>query len=667
MKQMLLTLALTLVAVVAQGDEPTQPSTKTTGGTSEIPIPKPEELVTTPSKHPELRWKVPAAIYVITQEDIRRSGAASIPELLRMVPGMQVAQLDANIWAISTRGFHTRFANKMLVLMDGRSVYSPLFSGVFWDAQDTLLEDIERIEVIRGPGGALWGANAVNGIVNIITKNAELTQGTLLTAGVGNEERGFGSFRCGGTMSKGGFYRVFAKYFTRDDFVDFTGARSADGWDVRRGGFRVDKDMSVSDTLMVQGDFYKEHFGQRSTFPLLTPPFAQTVDSRHPASGFDLLARWEHQGASGSNTAIQMYFDHTDREAPEGAEVRNTLDIDVQRQLAPRGRHSVIYGLGYRRSADRTAPNAFISFDPPRRTIHLFSAFVHDEISLKENLSLSLGAKFERNSFSGFEAQPSIRLAWTPDSRRTLWAAVSRAVRTPSRADHDVRINVQAFPDANGIPNLLAILGNDRFQSEKVLAYELGYRFPLGNRFLIDIATFYNEYQHLLTDEPDTPFLENSPAPPHIVVPLRFDNKQRGHTYGFEVDGDYTVTRRWRLSFGYALLHSRLHLDPTSQDTSPNPVYSPRHQFHVRSYLDLSKRLRLDVLFYDVGKIGTPPPVPAYSRFDVRLGWQPKDNLEISLVGQNVFRSQHQEFVTDLFEVPSLVQRSIYGKMTWKF
>jgi iron complex outermembrane receptor protein len=674
MKKAVLGLLLTLVPSVTWSGEQPAPSPRT-GDLMEMSIEDLMKLqVTTASKRAQALSSVPAAVYVVTQEDIRRSGLTSIPELLRMVPGMLVAQIDENKWSVASRGFNSRFVDKMLVLVDGRSVYTPLFSGVFWDSQDLLLEDIDRIEVIRGPGGSLWGANAVNGIINIITKSAQDTQGTMLHGGLGEVERGFAGFRHGSKWGNDGFYRVYAKYFTRDNLLDITGMPAPDQWDVRRGGFRVDKGTLEKGKWMAQGDIYKEHLGQRSTIPTLTAPFSQVVDDRFPVSGANALARWERKSASGTETSVQVYFDHTDRDNVEVKEVRDTFDLDFQQRLTPRGRHSLIYGGGYRRSKDRTQASQVVAFNPANRTVQLYSAFVHDEIALKKNTVLTLGSKFEHNSFSGFEVQPNVRVAWTPDDRRTLWAALSRAVRTPNRIDHDIiaqRLVLPPDPNLGNVPILIQFPTGDRsFQPEKVIAYEVGYRVRPSERVLLDVAAFYNHYTDLRTREQGAPSLNLNPVP-HLVVPFTNSNKASGHTSGVEVAGRWTVNDRWRLLFAYAQLRSKLRFhsdstDPNQMTFGQYPVFSPNRTLNVRSYLDLPGRLELDAALYAVGRV-SDINVPGYTRLDVRLGWRPKENLEISLVGQNLLKQRHQEDAPSFLEVPSQIERSLYAKVTWKW
>lgn len=433
--------------------------------------------VTTASKKAQPLSAMPAAVYVITQEDIRRSGVRSIPEALRLAPGVQVAQIDSNKWAISIRGFNNRFADKLLVLIDGRSVYTPLFSGVYWDAQDTLIEDIDRIEVVRGPSASLWGANAVNGVINIITKSAKDTQGVLATLGAGDMRRGEAAYRFGSRLGDTAHYRVFGKYSSVSDSLYEDGTRGKDGWDSLRGGFRVDWDKSTAEKVLVEGEVSGSNEGQRSTFPILSPPYTQTVDGKFPVSGWHLLGRWTRTGSSGSETSLQAYYDRSQRSIPEVFDERDTFDLDLQHHFAAGRRTTLTAGMGFRRSSDNTQAGALIQYIPANRADNLYSAFLHSETAVAPKLNLTLGARIEHNDYTGFEIQPNVRLAWSPTDHRTLWGAVSRAARTPSRSDANIDLITQTGPDPqSGLPSEVRLLGSPTFRSEEVTAYELGYR-----------------------------------------------------------------------------------------------------------------------------------------------------------------------------------------------
>ena len=459
--------------------------------------------VTSVSRKAERLSDASAAVFVITREDIRRSGVTSIPEALRMAPGLEVARIDSSKWAITARGFNGRFANKILVLFDGRTVYSPLFSGVFWDRQDTLLEDIDRIEVIRGSGATLWGANAVNGVINIITKNAGETVGGLVTAGGGNQERGFGSVRYGLKLGEDTTLRLFAKYLDRTPFVDAAGREAADSWHAVRGGFRLDSEPSEKNTLTIQGDIYDGRLGETYTLPLLVPPFSQTFDSRSSNFGANLLSRWKHVFSDTSDMSLQLYYDRTEQTMAILGEKRDTLDIDFQHRFELGDRQELIWGAGYRFTHDNITNTPTASIQPASLGQDLFSAFVQDSITIvRDKLRLTLGSKFEHNDMTGFEVQPNARLLFTPNERNTLWAAVSRAVRTPSRTENDILLNQLTIPPSTPqnpgpIPVLVEVKGSNTHISEELIAYEVGYRAKPHPRFLLDIAAFYNIYHHL--------------------------------------------------------------------------------------------------------------------------------------------------------------------------
>ncbi len=641
---------------------------------SELTELNPEELmnveVTSASKKEERLLQTSAAIHVITQEDIRRSGATSIPELLRMVPGMSVSHINANVWAASSRGFNGRFANKMLVMIDGRSVYNSITSGVFWESQDTMLEDIERVEVIRGPGATVWGANAVNGVINIITKKPQDTQGGVVTTGGGTEEKGFGSARYGGKIGKNAAYRFYTKYFNRGNFVDASGRKSVDQWDALRGGFRVDWDASERDLLTVQGDIYRGDMGRTAPIAFLSPPANGTVDVRTNQNGGNVLGRWNHFFSKKSDISLQIYYDRWKLDDPIITEGLDTFDLDFNHHLAVGKRNDVVWGLSYRYTTDFYRNSFTIAFQPTRRPLHLFTAFGQDEITLvKSRLKLTVGSKFEHNGFTGFEIQPSLRLSWTPARRQAVWAAFSRAVRTPARNDTDIRINVSAFTGQGGLPIVVALLGNPKFKSEELFANEIGYRLQANSRFTLDLATFYNVYQDLRTVEPGNPFFETSPQPSHLAIPLLIDNKMRGEVYGAEVAANWRVTPFWKLNSSYSLLRTQFHLDPSSQSTEDEATEgnSPRHQFQLRSNLTFAHNLELDTAMYYVGSLPNLQ-VPSYTRVDTRFGWRIGERLDLSVVGQNLLDNRHAEFGGQFQRIYSTeVKRSVYGKITWRF
>ncbi|MEN8129009.1 MAG: TonB-dependent receptor [Pseudomonadota bacterium] len=625
-------------------------------------------VATSPAKKPQRLSKTAAAIFVITADDIRRSGVNSIPEALRMVPGVQVAHIDADKWAISVRGFNGRFSNKLLVLIDGRSVYTPLFTGVFWDEQDTLMEDIDRIEVIRGPGATVWGANAVNGVINIITKHAKDTQGSLVSLGAGTEERGFGGVRFGGAIGEKALYRVYAKYFKRDNFVDPSGAEAADDWQVLRSGFRMDWQRDTKNTVKLQGDIYDGTAGQTVLLPSLQTPFKRSIDTDISITGGNLLGHWRRTLGKTSELNLQIYYDHTTRDDPDlFKQVRDTVDIDFQHIFSMAKRHQISWGLGYRFNNNESTASFILTLDPDNRRHDLLNAFIQDEISLLGNLlRLTVGSKFEHNDFTGFEVQPNLRLIWTPNERHAAWAAISRAVRTPSRVEHEGTISQSVIPGAP--PRLVSLMGDESFDSEKQIAFEFGYRAQPRDTLYFDVATFFNIYDDLRTLEPGTPFPELTPAPPHLVVPFLTDNKMHGETYGVELAADWRPLKDWRLRASYNFLQMDLRLDEGSGDIASTSAEgkSPQHQISLRSSFDLPHNLEIDLWLRYVDRLPSLD-VDHYVTLDARMAWKVNKNLELSLVGQNLVESRHLEFRTEFVEIlPTQVERGVYGKLLWR-
>src|SRR5712692_8982924 len=512
--------------------------------------------VTTASKEPVKATRTPAAIYVVTQEDIRRSGATSIPEALRLVPGVEVARIDSNTWSLGVRGFGSALSRSVLVLIDGRSVYTPLFAGVYWQVQDTLLEDIERIEVIRGPGGTIWGANAVNAVINIITKSAKDTHGALASSGGGNIDQGFVGFRYGGEKGKDFNYRVYGKAFTRGSEFH-PDARPFDDWRMAQTGFRTDWDLHTRDTLTLQGDLYNSDDGGRLGIASYSPPFMTNVEQNAELSGGNLVGRWRRVLSAGSDVQLETYYDRTKRKEANLAESRDTFDIDFVHHFKLPRRQDFLWGLGARISSGNvTQVVPTIVFLPNHQTDKLFSAFLQDEVPLVGNrLSLTVGVKFLHNVYTGFEIQPSARLLWTPTLHQTVWAAVSRAVRTPSRIEEQDLLTGLITPNP---PIFLRLIGNGKFTSEHLLGYEAGYRTLVNPKLYMDIAAFYNNYSNLLSLEPGAPFLETSPPPAHTVVPFFLRNGLLGNTSGIEIAPDWTPTHWWRLRGSYSYLNVEL-------------------------------------------------------------------------------------------------------------
>jgi iron complex outermembrane recepter protein len=627
--------------------------------------------VTSVSKKEQTLSQVASAIFIITQDNIRHSGATNIPDLLRMVPGLDVAQINGSTWAISSRGLNSQFANKLLVLIDGRTVYTPLFAGVYWDVQDVPLEDIERIEVIRGPGATVWGANAVNGVINIITKSSKETQGSLLTGGGGTHESGFGLAQYGGKFNQAASYRFFVKGFDRSSFPSFSGQDGHDGSDLFHAGFRVDSPLSKQDSLIVQGDLYKGSEGEIDNTPALTPPFASMLDVRTSVSGENILGRWNHSFSPHSDMTLQVYFDQAERNSVLETETVDTTDIDFQHHFERGSRQDFVWGVGYRHFSYAATGGLQVSFNPVSEGHQLFSTFVQDEITLKpDRLYLTIGAKFEHNDFSGFEFQPDVRITGNLTKNQMLWAGYSRARRTPSPADRGLRVGLAAFPGPGVLPVLLTLLGSAATVSENLDAFEAGYRTQPRANISMDLTIFYNRYGTLTTSEPGTPFLELNPQPPHLNVPIIFANLMNGETHGLETAVNWKVTDRWTLSPGYAFQRIHLQLAPTSQDqqsVSTGEGNSPHHQAQLRSHLALPRGFEWNASVYFVSRLPAQQ-VPSYTRLDTGITWRPSERVVLSLVGQNLLRDHHLEANgSDQSEISSLIKRSVYAKLAWQF
>ena len=622
--------------------------------------------VTSVSRKPQKQSEAAAAIFVITRGDLRRWGVTNIPEALRRVPGIDVARIDANKWAITSRGFNGRFANKLLVLIDGRSVYTPLFAGVYWDSLDVVLEDVDRIEVIRGPGGTLWGANAVNGVINIITKNSADTRGDMVSVTAGNEIKGIGSVRHGGKLKNGADYRIYAKYASYDEGYSADGAH--DDWRTGQVGFRSDWVKTDRDSITFQGDYYRGKAGQLVNIPggPNGPPPTTVIPTVNDTdtNGGNLLFRWSHVLEDTSNFALQVFYDHVGLDGAVLYEDRDTFDIDFQHHFKWRGKHDVVWGFDYRYTHDNTKNNPTFSLDPSSRGVNLYSVFIQDEVSLKDNLLLTAGIKLEQNDFSGFEYQPNVRLAWAVDERQTWWSSVSRAVRTPSRGEHDVTLRL--VPPATSDPGIpVYAQGNNDYDSEDLVAYELGYRLNYSNMWSVDVATFYNDYDNLRTLDP-----ESDPEPPAAVL-LPFDNNMKGRTYGVELAGQWQVRNGWRLNASYSWLDMQLRLVNGSTDSASQSAAqaSPLSKAAVWSALDLGNNLQFDAALRYVGDIKVSDvKIDSYVEADLRLGWQARPGLELSLIGQNLLDKRHTEYLPDFINIqPTEVERSIYGRMTWSF
>jgi iron complex outermembrane recepter protein len=626
------------------------------------------ESVTSVAKKETKLNQSPAAISIITQEDIRRSGLTSIPELLRMVPGLDVARINANQWAISSRGFNNQYANKLLVLVDGRAVYSPTFGGVFWNAQDVVLEDVDRIEVIRGPGATLWGANAVNGVINITTRSAKETQGGMVSTSFGTEDRPSTTVRYGGQLATNLYYRAYVKYFDREGLVDSTGRDTPDDWKSLRSGLRLDWEPSAENKLTVQGDYYGNEIEANVHETTLTPPtFFHSENVVAHNSGGNALGRWTHSFSDTAQFTLQGYYDHVQQEDNSTTVFQDTYDLDLQHRFALGTRHDIVWGMGYRLTETRITPSFPVVPTPEERNLPLYNVFVQDDLTLvRDRLHLTLGSKFEHNAFTGWEIQPSGRLLWTPVEHQTIWAAASRAVRTPTVGDRDIRSNFSAFQTSPNDPTvLLASFGNSNVRSEELTSYELGYRIEPTKRLSFDLASFYNVYDGLVGYAQGTPRFEMDPTP-HVLIPLPAKNSQSAQTYGAELSARWQVMDHWRLAASYSWL--RMHVKPDPRDEKN----SPQHQFQIRSSVDLPHHFEVNGALYFVDSIlsdsaQTALPIASYVRLDVGVTWRPMPNLELGIWGQNLLDDRHAEFNNLRNPQRVEVPRGVMGKITWRF
>ena len=605
-----------------------------------------------------------AAVFVITQEDIRRSGATSIPEILRIVPGLDVARINGNVWAISARGFNNRFANKLLVMIDGRSVYTPEFSGVFWDVQDTLLEDVDRIEVIRGPGGTLWGANAVNGIINIITKHAIETQGTLLSAGGGAAEGMSAAGRYGGSIGHNGYYRAFGKSFDRPASVGGANA-THDAWTLGRAGFRADWASRGGDNFTAQGDIYR---GTEATLGLLDPanPFADRAAMSHVA-GQDLQFRWTAIQSSRSDTTLQAYYDNTSRLQPSlvpGRLCQRTFDIDFQNHLKLGSRNDSVWGIEYRTSNDE-ANGPGLELVRDSNVSRIATAFVQDEIQVAQRFRVTVGTKLQYEPVSHLQLQPTLRLLFKASERQTIWAAATSAVRTPSESELYGRTTVGAIPDGRGNAGLIVVTGNPELKPERIESFEAGYRWQATPDIAFDATAFHNRMRNIAGTEAKQPFVDSSGR---TIIPLRSENIVNGHANGAEFLLTDAVAANWNVALGYSFFQLSATDDEGLRSSSEiGKISTPRHQLQLRSFIQLPRHLELDSSAYYVGRIGSD--VRAYLRLDTQLSWHPAKRLEVSIAGQNLLHARRAEFAGNFFEseLSTPVQRTVNGKITWRF
>ncbi len=646
--------------------------------------------VTSVSKKAEKLTHVPAAVSVITADDIRRSGALTLPDALRLAPGIHVARVDAHQWAVSTRGFNDTFAQKLLVLMDGRSVYTPVIAGTLWQAQDLIFEDVDRIEVIRGPGSSVWGANAVNGVVNVVSKPARETQGMLVSGGGGSDHRILGSLRYGGQIEEHTFFRLYGKFDDWDNSRLLGGGQANDEWWKEQGGFRFDWEPTSDDRLTLQGDLFNLQSNQTMpniifpVFGMPPPPGGYNVqlDSKWEQIGGNILGRWTTRLADDSDFSIQTYYDRGEIKLPLLKETRNTFDLDLRHRFQFTERQEIVWGGGYRLNLSNTTNSPEVRFMHDSRSDEVFNAFVQDEITLLPDLlRLTLGTKIEHNNYTGFEVQPGARLSWTPTTKQTIWTSVTRAVRTPAQFEDDAEVHVlvlPADPPFNPFPTVIALTGTPDYESEILIAYELGYRIQPLPRLTLETALFLNDYDRLRSG---VSIIDTSAVPNYVKVRNLLNNTAHGQTYGGEIAATWQMLEWWRLQSQYSVIQTDLSDSPNNLTGAPNtPDLSyPNHQISLRSSMNLGKQVEFDLWLHYVdsffvsgiskipGTSKSQGDIPSYFTLDVRLAWHPTRNLELALGAQNLI-DRHQEFAPTYTSSQSIeVSRSIYGKLTWKF
>ena len=639
--------------------------------------------VTSVSKKEQKIFRSPAAIFVITAEDIRRSGARVLPDALRNVPGLDVAQIDGSHWAISARGFNSQYSDKLLVMIDGQTVYNPLFAGVFWDMQSIPLETIERIEVIRGPGAAIWGTNAVNGVINIITKSSADSQGGMLSVSTGGsawDTQGPDFMRYGAPLGHRGHYRVTASGFNFSPNRTATGADAHDHWRVLDTGFRTDLRLSSKDSLISEGRVYQSQAGEMvQEVASLYPPVESVMVSNSRSSGWNFLTRWDRSLAGNASTTLQASFQHGNRNDSAYGVSFDIWDIDFQHHFHWTDRHDLVWGLGSRVSTDSTAPGKQLMLNPASKALKLFNGFLQDEISLQPNrLTLTVGARLEHNDFTDFDVEPTIRLAWSPQADSTIWAAFSGADRTPARGDTALKFVFAVFALPGGLPPAEILLsGNPQVKDEELKSYEIGERQKFGKSLTLDLTAFYNHYHHLEFEQVGTPYLSTDPLP-HLVIPGQFENTVNGETHGLETFANWRVNHNWTLSSGYAFYAEHLHAPASGEQAgaalglpteTPDDTQGvgPTHQAQLRSSVSLPWRLQWNTSAYFVDTL-PQLNLPSYTRLDSGLLWQAGERTSLSINGQNLLKDRHAEFNSPgPLNQSSTLQRGVYAKLTWAF
>ena len=623
--------------------------------------------VTSVSKVPVEVWNTPAAVYVITQEDIQRSGATNIPEALRLAPGVEVARITSGEYAIGIRGFNSRLSRSVLVLIDGRTVYTTFTAGTYWETQDVLIKDIDRIEVIRGPGGTIWGPNAVNGVINIITKNTKDTQGLLVTGGGGDVENVRGRLRYGSGNGRGLTYRVYAKGFAWAPQHHSDGD-NYDDWYGGQAGFRMDWNAYGRDSYRLQGDVYRHAFGERITATTYNPPANTDVSGDASLYGGNILWNWTRVRGEGRDMQLAAYYSHDTRNELNVGDIRNTFNVDFLHRF-PLPHQQISWGLTVRAShGSEVEVYSGLTFTPPHRTDQLYQGFVQDEISLVKNrLSLVAGTKILKTNYTGIMEEPSVRVLFTPTATQTLWAAYTQGLRTPADVERDFNLSSFLGYASDGMPIFARFSANPNFRSEHLNGYELGYRGLEGRQFYVDIAGFYNHYGDLFSEDLiSIHSIETNPPPTHVLISAQFGNGLVASTTGAEVSPEWRPTPWWRLGGSYSFLDMHVEKGTNSNDIgSARGVEgsSPEHQALFRNGFDLPKSVGLDMQARYVSAL-PGIGVKSYWTGDATVQWTATRHIQFTAVGQNLFAPHHVEFVYDPGP-PVGIRRGFYGEITF--
>ncbi len=642
--------------------------------------------ITTLARKPQSVLKSSAAVFVLTNEDIRRSGARSIPEALRYVPGLNVAKISGNSWSISSRGFAGKYANKLLVMIDGRSIYTPVFAGVYWEHESVMLQDVDRIEIIRGPGSSLWGANAVNGIINVITKKAQDTQGGLIYAGVGTYDKEFGGIRYGDQIGGSSYYRGYLKYFNNDEMEPYQGFQTDDNHKSWQLGTRIDTSPTPDDDIILDFKMYQsqsnnirriESFRLNwDTFPVTVKPefFHKYEKEERKTKGLHLLSKWEHEISDTSSFTLQGYYDYKKFENFDYISEFNTFDLDFQHNFEIMENYNLIWGLGYRKLFYDLEGGKYISFKDSDGSLDLLSCFIQNEITLIEDLlTFTIGTKIERNDYTGFEFQPSARFTLTPTEHSAFWLSAARAVRTPSVVERGgglLASEANANPEA-GLPAPPHLTWNttNEYKSEDAMVYEMGYRHQLSDALYVDLALFYNEYNNQRTTNMDSP----------TSTKIYCGNDMDVTTYGLELSSKYKIYDWWQLQAGYSYLYMSAKFQDKNfyfaAEETPE-TETPTNQAFLQSFMDLPYDFELDLGLRYVSEVEGRRNdaktytwnIPAYIAMDARIAWKPTENMTISLVGKNLLDSSHPEYRSTYLSIQSTeTPRSFFLMMEYTF